>query len=80
MKEKYIYERFNSYFKFGFSENGEVTLSGNDDICIVKNHQEADKVIADRNDVLDFLCLLNQMYPNEFDACFYKYNNITPTQ
>lgn len=73
MKEKYIYERFRSYFIFGESaDKRTVDLSnGEYDVVTRISVEEAENLIRERNEVLDFLMLINKRFPKEFVACFY---------
>jgi hypothetical protein len=73
MKEKYIYERFRSYFIFGESADKKtVDLSnGEYDVVTHISLEEAKNLIRERNEVQDFLMLINNRFPKEFAACFY---------
>ena len=77
MKTKYIEESFPRYFIFGEHKDGRVDIATSDDSTIATvSREEANKLISDRDELLDALCRvalrLAKVAPDEFTKIWYE--------
>lgn len=77
MKYKYIEEQFPRYFIFGEYNCGNVDVfNGTEDIAINVTRENADRIIRDRDKIVDFLCELANVFEladaEDFKSFWYK--------
>lgn len=74
--KKYIQERFPEYFLFGYTDRGVNISDGNDDICIISQADDANKIMKDRKEAIEIIeklaLKLNEVSSKEFDKIWYR--------
>jgi hypothetical protein len=73
MRLKYIEERISPYFMFGEHKDGFVDIASKDDDSLITHisKRDADKIIKERDFVIDLLHKLSEKCGDDFDKIWY---------
>jgi len=73
MREKYIEERISPYFEFGTHSDGFVDIASKYDDTLISHisKKDAEKIIKERDFVIDLLHKLSEKCGEDFDEVWY---------